>query len=140
VASIGIDAEPNEATPPGVLDTISDHSERVQIALLAADEPAVAWDRLLFSAKESVYKTWYPLTGRWLGFDGATISFDPAQRTFTARLLETGLPVEGNELKTIHGHWMAEDGLIVTAIAIRATGGQEDAGRTASSWPSCLSG
>jgi len=29
--------------------------------------PGPSWDRLLFSAKESVYKAWFPLTGRWLG-------------------------------------------------------------------------
>jgi 4'-phosphopantetheinyl transferase EntD len=120
VASIGIDAEPNEATPPGVLATISDRAERAQIAQLSAEDPAVAWDRLLFSAKESVYKTWYPVTGRWLGFDGASISFNPAQRSFSARLLEAGLTINGSELKTINGHWMAQDGLLITAISIYA--------------------
>jgi 4'-phosphopantetheinyl transferase EntD len=24
------------------------------------------WDRLLFSAKEAVYKAWFPLVGEWL--------------------------------------------------------------------------
>jgi 4'-phosphopantetheinyl transferase EntD len=127
VASIGIDAEPNEATPPGVLATISDRAERAQIARLSAEEPAVAWDRLLFSAKESVYKTWYPLTGRWLGFDGASISFNPTHRTFSARLLEVSLMINGNELKTIHGHWMTQGGLLITAISIHATKVKQDA-------------
>ncbi len=40
---------------------------------LAAARPEVSWDRLLFSAKESVYKTWFPLTGRWLGFEDAEL-------------------------------------------------------------------
>ena len=31
------------------------------------------WDRLLFSAKESVYKAWFPLARRWLGFEEADI-------------------------------------------------------------------
>jgi 4'-phosphopantetheinyl transferase EntD len=37
--------------------------------LLATLPGPVHWDRLLFSAKESVYKAWYPLTeftGRFL--------------------------------------------------------------------------
>lgn len=45
----------------------------VIIAFLAAGQPAVHWDRLLFSAKESVYKAWFPLTGKWLGFEDADI-------------------------------------------------------------------
>jgi hypothetical protein len=40
--------------------------ERVWLARLRADHPWVCWDRLLFSAKESVYKAWYPLARRWL--------------------------------------------------------------------------
>jgi 4'-phosphopantetheinyl transferase EntD len=124
VASIGIDAEPNRPTPPGVLDSVSDRAERAQIARLCAGEPAVAWGRLLFSAKESVYKTWYPLTGRWLGFSDVSISFDPEQGTFSARLLTAVLAVNGNDLKTIHGNWIARDGFIITALAIRSDGRQ----------------
>ncbi|MFI7236042.1 4'-phosphopantetheinyl transferase superfamily protein [Streptomyces cyaneofuscatus] len=37
--------------------------------------------RLLFSAKESVFKVWYPLTGRELDFSEAEIGFAPAGRT-----------------------------------------------------------
>ena len=36
-----------------------------------ARESRVCWDRLLFSAKEAVYKAWFPLAGRWLGFEDA---------------------------------------------------------------------
>ena len=46
----------------------------------------MCWDRLLFSAKESVYKAWFPLTGRWLGFEDADVTITP-DGTFTARLL-----------------------------------------------------
>ena len=46
----------------------------------------VHWDRVLFSAKESIYKAWFPLTGRWLGFEEASLSIDPAAGTFAARL------------------------------------------------------
>ncbi len=43
--------------------------------------PGPSWDRLLFSAKESVYKAWFPLTGRWLGFEEAAITINPADGT-----------------------------------------------------------
>ena len=45
------------------------------------------WDRLLFSAKEAIYKAWYPLTGRWLGFEDASLLFDPSSGTFEGRIL-----------------------------------------------------
>ena len=49
--------------------------------------PDVCWDRLLFSAKESVYKAWFPLAGRWLGFADADITINAADGTFLVRLL-----------------------------------------------------
>jgi 4'-phosphopantetheinyl transferase EntD len=118
VTSIGIDAEPNEETPSGVIETVTDHAERVHLADLAAAEPEVSWSRLLFSAKESVYKTWYPLTGRWLGFSDASVEIDPVARTFTARLRVPGPIVNGVPHNSFSGRWLVSDGLIVTAIAI----------------------
>ncbi|MBO0804550.1 MAG: 4'-phosphopantetheinyl transferase superfamily protein [Nocardiopsaceae bacterium] len=118
VTSIGIDAEPNGATPDGVLRTVSDQAERTHLATLAADEPGIHWDRLLFSAKESVYKTWFPLTGRWLGFGDASISIDRETGTFTARLLVPGPVVNGSQRDSFEGRWIVRDGLIVTAITI----------------------
>src|SRR5262249_13332380 len=60
--TIGIDAEPNEPLRAGVVDAVADAGERAALARLRARQPAVSWDRLLFSAKESVYKAWFPLT------------------------------------------------------------------------------
>jgi 4'-phosphopantetheinyl transferase EntD len=78
----------------------------------------VCWDRLLFSAKESVYKAWYPLTGRPLDFDEALIEVDPAAGSFSARLLVPGPVVAGTRLAGFDGAWLAREGLVVTAIAV----------------------
>jgi len=78
----------------------------------------VCWHRLLFSAKESVYKAWFPLTGRWLGFEEAAVDFDPVQRTFTARLLVEGPVVNGTELTSFEGRWLVSNGLVAAAIVI----------------------
>ena len=59
-------------------------------AAVRADVPHVHWDRLLFSAKESVYKAWFPLARRWLGFEDAVVMIDPSAGTFQARLLVVG--------------------------------------------------
>ncbi|MFJ6750129.1 MULTISPECIES: 4'-phosphopantetheinyl transferase [unclassified Streptomyces] len=121
VVTIGLDAEPNEpVNDPGVLDLIALPEERAQFPALAALRPEVAWDRLLFSAKESVYKAWYPLTGRWLDFQEAHLTFDPAHATFTARLLVPGPVVAGTELREFNGRWTAGSGLVVTAVVVQA--------------------
>ncbi len=118
VATLGLDAEPDEALPHGVLDVISLAQERAQIAVLAAARPdAACWDRLLFCAKESVYKAWFPLAQEWLGFDDAEIVID-AGGTFTARLLVPGPLISGSPLTSLGGRWLAARGLLVTAIAV----------------------
>jgi 4'-phosphopantetheinyl transferase EntD len=48
---------------------------------LAASDPGTCWDRLVFCAKEAVYKTWFPLAERWLGFDEADVTIDAAARS-----------------------------------------------------------
>lgn len=110
ITAVGIDAEPHEALPAGVLDAIARLEERAALTLLP---DGTRWDRLLFSAKESVYKAWYPLTGRWLDFEEATVDLDPGG-AFDARIHVTG-PVSA-----FRGQWCVANGLIMTAIATRA--------------------
>ena len=89
------------------------------LARLERDEPATHWGRVLFSAKESIYKAWYPLTGRWLGFDDACLSVDPAGRAFTARLLVDGGRRDGGPpLTVLHGRYRVARGLIVTGVGV----------------------
>jgi len=116
--SIGIDAEPHHELPPGVLTTIARPEERAQLAKLSLTERSVCWDRLLFSAKESVYKAWFPVMHRELDFDEASITIDPVGHTFSARLLLPGPMVEGSRLQRFDGRWVVEDGLVLTAIVV----------------------
>ena len=118
VLAIGLDAEPDQPLPDGVLGVISLEAERASLLDLARSAPGTNWDRLLFCAKESVYKAWFPLTGRWLGFEQAHITLDPAGGTFTARLLVPGPEVDGRELTAFDGRWLARDGLILAAICV----------------------
>ncbi len=127
--SLGLDAEPDDRLPEGVLDVIATADERAGLCALASAAPAPCWDRLLFSAKESVYKAWFPLTGRWLGFDEATITISPADGTFTARLLIAGPWLAGRRLTGFAGRWLARRGLVLTAIAVPSSA--PDPGRLA---------
>jgi 4'-phosphopantetheinyl transferase EntD len=122
VRALGLDAEPDSPVPAGVLGVVASPGEQASLRTLAATVPGVSWDRLLFSAKESVYKAWFPLTRRWLGFGDAAVSIDPADGTFTARLNVTGPVLDGARLGTLAGRWLVRDGLIVTAVVLPATG------------------
>lgn len=116
--ALGIDAEPNLPLPAGLLDAVSLPQERRRIRELADLAPKVCWDRLLFSAKEAVFKTWYPLTARELDFAEADIRFDPASGTFLARLLVSGPSANGERIDGFSGRWLCREGFILTAIAL----------------------
>jgi 4'-phosphopantetheinyl transferase EntD len=116
LASIGIDAEPNEPLPANVLGQVALARERAMLARLSAVLPDIAWDRLLFSAKESVYKAWFPLTGTFLDFDSADISVDPPSQSFVADLLVPGPVVDGHVLSQFAGRFMVRHGLTVTVV------------------------
>ena len=120
VAGIGLDAEPHAPLPDGVLERIAVPQERAWLPELAAAVPGVSWDRLLFCAKESVYKAWFPLTRRWLGFEQAAITVDPRAGAFTAELLEPAVALDGRRLAGFAGRWLARDGLVLTAITVPA--------------------
>lgn len=120
IASIGIDAEPNEPLPHGLLNDVTHPWERESLQALMCESPTIRWDRLLFSMKEAVYKTWYPLAGRWLGFEDAVIAIDRRRRAFSVRLLVAGPMVRGRRLSWLYGRWASCDGLLLTAATLPA--------------------
>ncbi|MBY0390644.1 MAG: 4'-phosphopantetheinyl transferase [Mycobacterium pseudokansasii] len=120
VRSVGIDAEPHDVLPNGVLDAISLPAERAE---LPRSMPAgLHWDRILFCAKEATYKAWFPLTERWLGFEDAHITFDAdasgVTGRFRSRILIDPSALSGPPLTTLSGRWSVERGLVLTAIVL----------------------
>jgi 4'-phosphopantetheinyl transferase EntD len=121
IATVGIDAEVNAVLPEGVEAEIARPEELPWLRELKREAPAVHWDRLLFSAKESVYKAWFPLTELWLDFEQASVTVDPSAGTFSARLLVSGPSLGGRRVTGFSGRWLVRDGLILTAIALPIT-------------------
>jgi 4'-phosphopantetheinyl transferase EntD len=114
VPALGIDAEPNRPLPEaGLLAMIASRFERERVAALALARPDVRWDRLIFSAKESTFKAWFPATGRELEFADVDVAFDASTRTFTA----TMLAADPGAFEHLTGRWTATPDLLVTAIA-----------------------
>jgi 4'-phosphopantetheinyl transferase EntD len=120
VRSVGIDAEPHDVLPNGVLDAISLPAERTEIPRALPAE--LHWDRILFCAKEATYKAWFPLTKRWLGFEDAHITFeaDPSGSTgrFVSRILIDPVALSGTPLTSLAGRWSVERDLVLTAIVL----------------------
>ncbi|MBX7430902.1 4'-phosphopantetheinyl transferase [Mycobacterium sp. Y57] len=119
VRSLGIDAEPHDVLPRGVLDAISLPAERHELTGMPG---GVHWDRVLFCAKEATYKAWFPLTHRWLGFEDAHIAFEVDATgkagTFTSRILIDPSAESGPPLAALSGRWSVRDGLALTAIVL----------------------
>ncbi|MGW2649785.1 4'-phosphopantetheinyl transferase family protein [Streptomyces sp. NPDC001393] len=118
IAAIGLDAEPHDKLSDAVLSSVASADEQHRLAALAALVPGRHWDRILFSAKESVYKAWFPLTRRRLTFKDASITIDPANGTFIAKLLVDAPQVNGAALTEFDGRWLVDGGFIATAVAL----------------------
>ncbi|MFF2080156.1 4'-phosphopantetheinyl transferase [Kitasatospora sp. NPDC058162] len=106
-ASLGVDAEPQEPLPQGVLQLSATAAERRRLSRLP--NGPVPWDRLLFSAKEATYKAFYPLTETWTGLASISVTLHPDGR-FTARHPLHPLPRTGR--------WTAHRGILVTTLAL----------------------
>jgi 4'-phosphopantetheinyl transferase EntD len=112
MVTVGIDAEPDGPLPEGVLALVARAEELVALGELHHASPEVHWDRVLFSAKETIYKAWFPLTHRWLGFEDASLALN-LDGAFTAQILVSNTPYA-----ELSGRWAVADGLIATAIAV----------------------
>ena len=114
-AAIGVDAEPAQPLPGGVWEMITSVGERRHVSALgrSCDLPL---DRVVFSAKESIYKAWSGRTRHWLDFTDAELRL-AADGTFTARLYRVDVRCP----RTITGRWACTAHLLVTAVLIPAS-------------------
>jgi 4'-phosphopantetheinyl transferase EntD len=117
------------------MDVVARDDERAWVSCLLASWPGVNWGRLLFSAKETVYKTWYPMNRGWLDFNQIAITIEPAGGTFSVRLGEPSGAAQAAALTCFAGRWLARDGLLLTAIAVPWTVAHQPAADVISSGP-----
>lgn len=136
VLTLGLDAERAQPLFPDVLESIASTGERQHLSQQAVHLPL---DTVLFSAKEALYKAWYPVTGAWLGFEDAELKLivdsvtSEASKTtthlsgsgrFSARVEEQLLALyadispQCSEFAECSGVWVVDKGLIVTALVI----------------------
>jgi len=117
--TVAIDAEVHDVLPPGVLKQVCRAEELEWLAGAPQNfSPNIHWDRLIFSAKESVYKAWFPLTRRWLNFEDVRVTFEPTAGVFQAHLLVTPPTITDQKLTAFSGYFLVRNGLVITAITL----------------------
>lgn len=110
---VGIDAERlDRPITGGVRDRICHPSELE----LAQHEPHAA--HVIFSAKESYFKTYYPATRHWIGFLDARVTISPNEGTFRIELVATDAPRPAG-LTDLTGRYTFTNDTTITAIAAK---------------------
>lgn len=80
---VGIDIEPCQLLKDDLIDLICTDEELSSSAAAMSVDPAIA-ARIIFCAKEAVYKAQYPITKEILNFNDLTVFFAPSDTSFTA--------------------------------------------------------
>ena len=114
---IGIDAEPHAALPEPARDLVLPDEERTQLRALEAADPDLHWDRILFCAKEAVYKACFPSTRWWLEFADISVTLH-AEGTFQARLLVAQSLTAAGERSDLAGRWVVDREIVVAATSV----------------------
>lgn len=104
-SALGIDIEPATPLPSELIDIICTKPE--QNWLITQSIPGLA-AKMIFSAKEAVYKAQYPLTGAVIGFDAVTVGMTNSGFTTVASAT----------LPALKGAILIQDGLILSTAYV----------------------
>lgn len=115
IQALGIDAELNAPLPDGVARLVCTAGELAWTADADGDEH---WQTLIFSAKESVYKAWQPLTGKWLGYQDVELDVDRTKGSFGAHLLMPAPPAVEELWDGFRGRYAFTSSHVLTAVAL----------------------
>lgn len=123
VLAVGVDAEPDRPLSPEVARLAFTDTDRAESGPLTRFRN---WDRVAFSARESAFKAWFAVTGRWLDFADATLALQPDDRAGGCFSITIGEDVAGaGELLQAYGtavltgrfRWAPQ--LVLTAVTLR---------------------
>lgn len=116
--SLGLDAEGAAPLSPRLVDRICTPAESDRLAGLPRT-PGLDWAKLTFSAKESVYKCYFPLARRVIGFRDVEINFGAGDGRFEARLL--GADADGADAaRRFQGRFDVDAHFVYTAVTLAA--------------------
>lgn len=122
VASVGVDIDTDEYLDQEILEQICTRDERERLGRATLREEDVCVSKLVFCAKESIFKCMYPLTGEYWDFDRVEVLVDPLDRTFAARA-NPGLSGPGRlVLKNLVGKYFVGGGYILCLSYLDGSG------------------
>lgn len=114
IRSIGVDAETRAPLPVEIMDIVLTPDEQRRLARRAPPESA----KLIFSAKESVYKCLFPLVALPLDFADVEITLDEGSGEFIARIhARIQAP---SDLRVLRGRFAIGTGHVYTAVVLSA--------------------
>jgi len=120
IASVGFDVERAGPLEPRVIRMICTETESAW-AEGTASRTGVDWHKVIFSAKESTYKCYYPLARRMLNFHDVEVSIDPEESTFSARLLRGADGIGGSGgLDLLRGRIALNERYVFTGVTLTA--------------------
>jgi 4'-phosphopantetheinyl transferase EntD len=103
---LGIDVEDRQVLPQETTELIMTPGEHATV------EPGS--EIVLFSAKEAVFKAWWPVTGLWLDFADVDVTLNAQAGEFRA---DISARVAGSNV-TIDGRYALAAGLVLSAVAL----------------------
>ncbi len=113
VRSLGVDIERVRPLRPGLARRLCDEAE-LHAAARAVEHPLLA----IFSAKESVYKAWYPLAGTSLRFLDVEVRFDSRGDGFGVVFRGDDRAAAARSFGSWRGRMAGGDGRICTSVAV----------------------
>ncbi|MFG3286717.1 4'-phosphopantetheinyl transferase [Streptomyces sp. NPDC048111] len=123
VRALGLDAEPHRPLRDGVLDAVATPRERAALSALAALDPSVHWDRLLFCAKEATFKAWFPEGIHTPGPRPTSFHhIEATLRRTTGTFHAVVLPGRGEQM-AFEGVWGVGRGVVVAGVGVPASSG-----------------
>jgi 4'-phosphopantetheinyl transferase EntD len=115
--AVGIDVERCSPLSAGLWQRVLTANEIAELEQRPPELSAIH-AKLVFSAKETVYKCQYTLSRSWLGFHDVEIEYVPDSATFRCTFLKS-VPNVAKAGDVMTGHCTIEGGLIFTAASIR---------------------
>lgn len=110
IISLGLDVEPLKPLKPGVEQYIQTTAETAYLQSIWPRLP----ERLVFSAKESLYKCFYPLLKTFFGFHSVEIVIDHEKQHFDFKPVQHA-KIRFPENMVFYGHYVITDTHLVTS-------------------------
>lgn len=113
--ALGLDIDTDDPLPEGAAEEIVRRDEHSSSA--PRGMPVELWEKVVFSAKESVFKAWFPITGSWLGFLDCRIAVAAGGEL----VAEVVAARPATWPKQVVGAWSVSSGCVRTAVWIETT-------------------